>query len=162
MKLNLLLFLCKKLVLLVRMKLHVGSSCSRFLWTMIVMDGMKLKSWRLVARLNWCYHEFCCDFCVLIWYGVQIADWQGQWWEVEVPSDVVSCPSPLPLSVTARFCAGHFLLSSVFARCRDDNVIAPVLVSVSVWLVLHLVCQLDFEFSRYAMAALLHVLNSVV
>ena len=34
----------KKLVLLVRMKLHVGSSCSRFLWTMIVMDGMKLKS----------------------------------------------------------------------------------------------------------------------
>ena len=118
----------KKLVLLVRMKLHVGSSCSRFLWTMIVMDGMKLKSWSLVAHLNWCYHEFCCDFCVLIWYGVQIADWQGRWWEVEVPSDVVSCPSPLPLSVTARFCAGHFLLSSVFARCRDDNVIVPVLV----------------------------------
>ena len=81
---------------------------------------------------------------------------------MEVPSDVVSCPSPLPLSVTARFCAGHVLLSSVFARCRDDNVIAPVLVFVSVWLVLHLVCQLDFEFSRYAMADLLHVLNSVV
>ena len=117
----------KKLVLLVRMKLHVGNSCSRFLWTMIVMDGMKLKSWRLVARLNWCYHEFCCDFCVLIWYGVQIADWQGRWWEVEVHEWCYKLHVSPPLSVTAQLGVG-------------------LLVSILVFLVFEPVGQLDFEW----------------